>query len=88
MGPHRRLTLASGRPRIGPATTRQRRRPSPGRSPIARNKPFTVVTNAGRALYNGLPARNDLLVALAWPLAIVVVFATLSIRTYRSATSG
>lgn len=34
--------------------------------PIAVNNPFTIVTNASRALYNGLPVGRDLWVAMAW----------------------
>jgi ABC-2 type transport system permease protein len=56
--------------------------------PIARNNPFTTVTNAGRALYNGLPVGGDLLASVLWSLAIIAVFATLSIRKYRGATAG
>lgn len=56
--------------------------------PIARNNPFTTVTNAGRALYNGLPVGGDLLASVLWSLAIIAVFATLSIRRYRGATAG
>lgn len=56
--------------------------------PIARNNPFTVVTNAARALYNGLPVGDDLVVSLAWSAGIVVVFATLATRKYRRSISG
>jgi len=55
--------------------------------PIAVNNPFTIVTNATRALYNGSPPGNDLWVAIAWAIGIIVVFATMSFRKY-SATSG
>lgn len=54
--------------------------------PIARNNPFTVATNACRALYNGLPAGSDTAVALAWAIGITVVFATLSIRKFSGST--
>ena len=54
--------------------------------PIATNNPFTIVTNATRALYNGTPPGSDLWVSIAWAVGITVVFATLSFRKY-SATS-
>ena len=56
--------------------------------PIARNNPFTIVTNACRALYNGLPAGSDTAVALAWSVGITVVFATLSIRKFTRSTAA
>lgn len=55
--------------------------------PIAENNPFTIVTDASRALYNGRPAGSDLWVALAWAAGITAVFAALSIRRFRSTTS-
>lgn len=55
--------------------------------PIAEHNPFTVVTDASRALYNGRPAGNDPWIALAWAVGITVVFAALSIRKFRSTTS-
>jgi ABC-2 type transport system permease protein len=55
--------------------------------PIARNNPFTIVTNATRALYNGIDPGSDLWVALAWAIGITVVFAALAIRKFSSTTS-
>jgi len=55
--------------------------------PIAENNPFTTVTDATRALYNGLPPGNDVWIALAWAVGITVVFATLSIRKFSSSAS-
>jgi ABC-2 type transport system permease protein len=54
--------------------------------PIARNNPFSIVTNACRALYNGRPPGNDVWVALAWTAGISVVFAFLSIRKFSRST--
>ena len=54
--------------------------------PIARNNPFTVATNACRALYNGLPAGDDLWVTLAWTIGITVAFAAVSIRKFSTST--
>ncbi|MEL6893331.1 MAG: ABC transporter permease, partial [Actinomycetota bacterium] len=54
--------------------------------PIARNNPFTVATNAARALYNGLPVGTDATVTLAWSIGITVLFAALSIRKFATST--
>lgn len=54
---------------------------------IAENNPFTRVTNAGRALYNGLPAEGAVIEAFAWSIGITVVFALLSFRKFRQTTS-
>lgn len=54
--------------------------------PIARNNPFTIATNACRALYNGLPAGNDPAIALGWSVGITAVFAFLSIRKFAGST--
>lgn len=56
--------------------------------PIARNNPFTVLTNACRALYNGQDAGSDLWVALAWGLGITIVFAALANRKFANSTSA
>ncbi|MEZ5243665.1 MAG: ABC transporter permease [Acidimicrobiales bacterium] len=49
--------------------------------------PFTVVTNASRALYNGNPVGNDLWYALAYSVGITVVFAALSTRKFASTSA-
>ena len=54
------------------------------RSPT--HNPFTIVTNASRALYNGLPAQSLALQSVAWSVGIIVVFATLSIRKFNRST--
>jgi ABC-2 type transport system permease protein/oleandomycin transport system permease protein len=54
--------------------------------PIAEHNPFTVLTDATRALYNGQSAGNDAWIALAWAVGITVVFAWLSARKFASAT--
>jgi ABC-2 type transport system permease protein/oleandomycin transport system permease protein len=54
--------------------------------PIAEANPFTIVTNAARALYNGLPVGNDAWWSVLWSLGIIVVFATLSIRKFNNST--
>jgi ABC-2 type transport system permease protein len=55
--------------------------------PIAENNPFTRVTNAGRALYNGIPPDGAVIEAFAWSFGIIVVFASLSFRKFRQTTS-
>jgi ABC-2 type transport system permease protein len=54
--------------------------------PVANANPFTIVTDATRALYNGRPAGSDLWLALAWAVGITVVFAWLSVRKFASTT--
>lgn len=54
---------------------------------FAERNPFTIVTNAARAMYSGNPVGNDAWVALAWAIGITVVFATISIRTFNRAAS-
>jgi ABC-2 type transport system permease protein/oleandomycin transport system permease protein len=54
--------------------------------PIAENNPFTIVTNATRALYNGFDPGSDLWVSIAWAVGITVVFAALSFRKFTSAS--
>jgi ABC-2 type transport system permease protein len=51
--------------------------------PIAEHNPFTYMVNAVRALFLGIPAENDVWLALAWTVAIIVVFAPLSAWRYR-----
>ena len=55
--------------------------------PIAEANPFTVLTDATRALYNGRDAGNDPWIALAWAVGITAVFAWLSARKFASAAS-
>lgn len=55
--------------------------------PVANHNPFTRVTNAGRALYNGFDPGADLWWSLAWSIALVVVFATLAIRKFERASA-
>lgn len=54
--------------------------------PIAEANPFTVVTNAARALYNGLPVGNDALWSVLWSVGIIMIFAALSIRKFNNST--
>jgi ABC-2 type transport system permease protein len=45
--------------------------------------PFTVVVDAMRALWLGAPAGNSVWGAIAWSLAILIVFAPLAVARYR-----
>ena len=54
--------------------------------PIADANPFTIVTNAARALYNGNPVGNDAIYSLMWSVGIIAVFATLAIRKFERST--
>ena len=46
--------------------------------------PFTIATNAARALYNGRDPGDTVWQALAWATGLIVVFAFLSVRRFRS----
>jgi ABC transporter DrrB family efflux protein len=54
--------------------------------PIAEHNPFTTMVDAMRALFLDTPAGNDVWLAVVWSLAIVAVFAPLSVWRYRRAT--
>lgn len=56
--------------------------------PFAEHNPFTTVTDAARALYNGLPVGNDAWLTVAWSVGITVVFAALSIRKFANSTAA
>ena len=55
--------------------------PPPGRSPGV--NPFTIIINAIRSLWLGLPAGNYVWGAVAWTIGITVVFAPLAVARYR-----
>jgi ABC-2 type transport system permease protein/oleandomycin transport system permease protein len=57
-----------------------------GLETIAQVNPFTIVTNAARALYNGNPVGSDASYSLLWSFGIIVVFAGLSIRKFNRST--
>lgn len=54
--------------------------------PIARNNPFSIATNACRALYNGRSVGDDAVLAIVWSLAFIAFFASLSIRRFSRST--
>ncbi|MBX7159396.1 MAG: ABC transporter permease [Acidimicrobiia bacterium] len=52
--------------------------------PVANANPFTVVTNATRALYNGYDPGNDVWYSILWAVGITVVFGFLALRKFAS----
>ena len=54
--------------------------------PIADHNPFTIVTNATRALYNGKDPGSDLWLSVVWAVGITVVFAALSFRKFTASS--
>ena len=56
--------------------------------PIVEHNPFTTLTDASRALYNGLDPGSDVWVSVAWALGITVVFAILASRKFANSTSA
>ncbi len=54
---------------------------------IAEVNPFTIVTDASRALYSGNPVGDALWQSALWALGITLVFATLSIRKFNRSAS-
>ena len=51
---------------------------------VAEANPFTQVTNAVRALYNGHDPGADLVWAIGWAIGITVVFSVISIRKFKN----
>ena len=56
--------------------------------PIAEHNPFTILTNATRALYNGRDPGSDLWLAWVWAIGIALVFGWLAIHKFASTTSN
>ncbi len=52
---------------------------------FARVNPFTITVDAMRALWLGLPAGNNVWLAVLWALAILAVFSPLAVARYRNA---
>ncbi|HSC50252.1 MAG TPA: ABC transporter permease [Gaiellaceae bacterium] len=51
--------------------------------PIAEHNPFTKMVNAARALFLGIPAGDNVWLAVVWTFAIIAVFAPLAAWRYR-----
>jgi len=56
--------------------------------PIAENNPFTIMVNAARALFVGLPAGDDVWLAFAWGAGIALLFGLLAVWRFRRAVAG
>jgi ABC-2 type transport system permease protein/oleandomycin transport system permease protein len=56
--------------------------------PIAENNPFTVLTDACRALYNGQDPGSDLWLSIVWAVGITAVFAIIATRKFARSTSA
>jgi ABC-2 type transport system permease protein/oleandomycin transport system permease protein len=52
---------------------------------FAEVNPFTIVVDAMRSLFLGIPAGNNVWGAFAWTIGIAVVFAFLAVRKYKRA---
>jgi ABC-2 type transport system permease protein len=50
---------------------------------FAENQPVTSIVNAIRALLSGKPVGNDIWIALAWCLGIMIVAYIFAMRVYR-----
>ena len=55
--------------------------------PFAKHNPFTIVTDATRALYNGHDPGLDLWISAAWAAGLTLVFALLAARRYNRAAA-
>ncbi len=55
---------------------------------FAQVNPFTIVVDAMRALWTGLPAGNYVWGAVVWAMVILVVFAPLAVARYRRAAGN
>jgi len=54
---------------------------------FAEVNPFTIVTDAVRALFVGTPAGNSIWGAVAWSVGLIVVFAPIAVARYRSVSA-
>ena len=54
---------------------------------VAENQPVTSIVEAMRCLLAGQPVGNDIWVALAWCLGILIVAYTFAMRAYRRKTA-
>jgi ABC-type polysaccharide/polyol phosphate export permease len=49
---------------------------------IAEANPFTIVTDAARALYNGQDPGDAVWQSVAWAVGIIVVFSVVGVRQF------
>jgi ABC-2 type transport system permease protein/oleandomycin transport system permease protein len=55
---------------------------------FAEVNPFTIVTDAMRALWVGAPAGNSVWGAFAWTIGLIVVFAPIAVSRYRRVSTA
>jgi ABC-2 type transport system permease protein/oleandomycin transport system permease protein len=55
---------------------------------FAKVNPFTIVTDAMRALWVGAPAGNSVWGAFAWTIGLIVIFAPLAVSRYRRVSTA
>jgi ABC-2 type transport system permease protein/oleandomycin transport system permease protein len=55
---------------------------------FAKVNPFTIVTDAMRALWVGAPAGNSVWGAFAWTIGLIIVFAPLAVSRYRRVSTA
>jgi ABC transporter DrrB family efflux protein len=55
--------------------------------PFAEHNPITIMVDATRALFLGIPAGNDVWLAVVWSVGIILVFGVLSTWRYRRAVT-
>ncbi len=58
-----------------------------GLQQFAEVNPFTIVTDAIRALWLNTPAGNDVWLTLVWSVGLIAIFAPLSVARYRKAVN-
>jgi ABC-2 type transport system permease protein/oleandomycin transport system permease protein len=56
--------------------------------PVAEHNPFSILTDACRALYNGEDPGNDVWISIAWAVGITAVFAYIATRKFARSTSA
>lgn len=54
---------------------------------FAEVNPFTIVTDAVRALFIGTPAGNSIWGSVAWSIGLIAVFAPIAVARYRSVSA-
>ncbi len=62
--------------------------PEPLKTFAADINPFSAMVDAGRALFIGTPAGNDIWVSVAWCLGLIAVFGSLAVARYRRAVAS
>ena len=69
-------------------SSRPTRCPSRSRPSRPDINPFSYMVDAGRALFLGTPAGNDIWVSVAWCLGLIAVFGSLAVARYRRAVAS